>query len=155
MLFNPAFSANVVGMTSMASAKAFQQIASVPLNSLDLVERALAMAISGAPPPAISARFFTRQRITQRASWRERSASSRMRLLAPRQIMETVLGVLVGGLCVMPVIFTMREPEAWTSSRSSAVPSLSSVKESMSAMGLQPMLYGFPLEKGVGKERGC
>ena len=97
------------------------------------------MAISGAPPPAMRARFLTRQRITQRASWRERSASSRMSELAPRQIMETVLGI-VGDLWDMPVIFTVREPRAWTSSRSSAVPSLSSVKESMSAIGLQPVL---------------
>lgn len=33
ILFKPAFSASVVGMTSMASAKAFQQMASVPESS--------------------------------------------------------------------------------------------------------------------------
>ena len=94
------------------------------------------MAISGAPPPAMSARFFTRQRITHRASWRERSASSRIKELAPRQMIETVEPA---DLCVTPVTFTVREPEDCTSSISSAEPSLSSVKESMSAIGLQPV----------------
>jgi len=61
-------------------------------------------------------------------------------VLAPRQIMETVFGPTVD-LCDMPVTFTMREPEAWISSRRSAVPSLSSVKESISAIGLQPVLW--------------
>ena len=74
--------------------------------------------------------------MTQMASWRERSASSRMRALAPRTTMETVRPA---ERCVMPVSFTIREPEDCTSSRRSAAPSLSSVKESMSAMGLQPV----------------
>lgn len=136
MLFKPAFSANVVGTISMASANAFQQMASVPLSSRACLVKEVEMAISGAPPPAMSARFFTRHRITQSASWRERSASSRIRLLAPRTRTETVLPA---SLCVMPVNFTMRAPDVWASSRSSALPSLSSVKDSMSAMGLQPV----------------
>ena len=74
--------------------------------------------------------------MTQRASWRLRSASSRMRALAPR---TTMLTVCPADLCVMPVSLTMRAPEVETSSRRSAVPSFSSVKESMSAMGLQPV----------------
>jgi hypothetical protein len=137
MLLSPAFSASVVGITSMASAKAFQQMASAPVRLRDWWLRALAMAISGAPPPAMRAFFLTRHRMTQRASWRLRSASSRMRVLAPRQTIETVCPA---PLCVTPVTLTIREPEAWASSMSSAEPSLSSVKESMSAIGLQPVL---------------
>lgn len=44
-------------------------------------------------------------------------------------------------LCVMPVTLSIRDPEAWTSSINSAEPSLSSEKELMSAIGLQPVLY--------------
>ena len=80
--------------------------------------------------------FLTRHRITHSASCKLRSASSRMRLLAPRQTIDTVC---TGPLT--PVTLTVREPEAWTSSMRSAEPSLSSEKESISAMGLQPVLY--------------
>ena len=52
--------------------------------------------------------------------------------------METVWPAF---LWVTPVTLTMRDPEAWTSSMSSAEPSLSSVKESTSAIGLQPVLW--------------
>lgn len=76
--------------------------------------------------------------MTQRASWRERSASSRIKELAPRQTIETVEPA---ALCVTPVILTVREPNDWTSSISSADPSLSSVKESKSAIGLHPVDY--------------
>lgn len=48
--------------------------------------------------------------------------------------METVLPALF-----VPVILTSLEPEVWASSTRSAEPSLSSVKESMSAIGLQPV----------------
>lgn len=118
----------------MASANAFQQMASVPVNSLACCANCDAISISGAPPPAINAFFLTKHLTTQRASWRLRSASSRMRELAPRQTMETVLPALL-----VPVILTSLEPEVWASSTRSAEPSLSSVKESMSAMGLQPV----------------
>lgn len=75
--------------------------------------------------------------MTQRASWRERSDSSRTRVLAPRQTMETVWPA---DLDVMPVTLTVREPEEETSSMRPAAPSLSSVKYSMSAIGLHPVL---------------
>src|SRR3569833_744974 len=134
MELRPAFSASVVGMTSMASAKAFQQMASVPDNSRAFLLSWAAISISGAPPPAMRAFFLTRQRTTQRASCSDRSASSRMSELAPRTTTETVLPV-----DLVPVTFTMREPDDCTSSTRSALPSLSSVKESMSAMGLHPV----------------
>lgn len=136
MLLRPAFSAKVVGITSIASANAFQQIASVPVSSLARLDSEVEIAISGAPPPAMRARFLTRQRITHSASCKERSASSRMRTLAPRTRIETVLPA---SLCVIPVSFTVRLPDDWASSSSSADPSLSSVKDSTSAMGLQPV----------------
>jgi hypothetical protein len=41
----------------------------------------------------------------------------------------------------MPVTLTTRAPEDCTSSTKSAVPSFSSVKESISAIGLHPVLY--------------
>lgn len=134
ILFNPAFSASVVGITSIASAKAFQQIASVPVRLRLCLEIWDAISISGAPPPAIKAFFFTRHLITQRASWRLRSASSRMREFAPRQTMLTVLPAFL-----VPVTLTIRDPLVWLSSIRSALPSLSSVKESMSAIGLHPV----------------
>lgn len=65
MLFNPAFSASVVGMTSRASANAFQQMDSVPESWRASVESWCAISISGAPPPARSAFFLTRERMAQ------------------------------------------------------------------------------------------
>src|SRR5438067_1066718 len=90
MLFRPAFSANVVGMTSIASANAFQQIASVPESSRALRDNRCAISTSGAPPPASRAFFFTSERIAQWASCNERSVSSRMSEFAPLQTMDTV-----------------------------------------------------------------
>jgi hypothetical protein len=62
-----------------------------------------------------------------------------MRGLAPLQMMLTVLGA-VGPVVLMPVTLVIREPSDETSSIRSALASLSSEKESMSAMGLQPVL---------------
>ena len=42
------------------------------------------------PPPAVAHRFLTRQRMTQRASWIERSASSSTSLLEPQISTDTV-----------------------------------------------------------------
>jgi hypothetical protein len=134
MLFNPAFSARVVGMTSIASANAFQQIASVPFKARDCLESWAAISISGAPPPAINAFFLTKHRITHKASCRDRSASSRIKVLAPLQTMLTVLPALL-----VPKTLTILDPLAWTSSIRSALPNLSSVKESISAIGLHPV----------------
>jgi hypothetical protein len=53
--FKPAFSANVVGITSRASAKAWKQYASLPLRVWACCVRSLETWISGAPPPAINA----------------------------------------------------------------------------------------------------
>ena len=94
ILFSPAFSANVVGTTSIASANAFQQIASVPVSSLAACASLTAISVSAAPPPARRAFFLTMERMAQWASWRERSVSSRMRELEPRQTMETVEAVV-------------------------------------------------------------
>jgi len=44
----------------------------------------------GAPPPEMTNLFLTRHLTTQRASWRERWASSIINLLEPRITMETV-----------------------------------------------------------------
>jgi hypothetical protein len=54
-------------------------------------------------------------------------------------MMLTVLGA-VGPVVLIPVTLVMREPSDETSSIRSALASLSSEKESMSAMGLQPVL---------------
>ena len=62
-----------------------------------------------------------------------------------------MLTVCPADLCVMPVSLTMRAPEVETSSRRSAVPSFSSLKESMSAMGLQPVDCGRRLVMGGGE----
>ena len=68
-------------------------------------ERAVEMAVSGAPPPVMRARFLTRQRMVQSASCRERWVSARMRGLAPRRMMETVLpGGRVEGVGVVVVV---------------------------------------------------
>ena len=78
-------------------------------------ERAVEMAVSGAPPPVMRARFLTRQRMVQRASCRERWVSARMRGLAPRRMMETVLpggrveGVGLGGLVMVVVVVVEEE----------------------------------------------
>ena len=92
------------------------------------------MRTSGAPPPAMSARFLTRQRTTQSASCRERSDSSSVNALAPVQRM-----LIVRPGFLMPVTRTTLAPDLATSSTRSACPSLSSVKPSMSAIGLQPV----------------
>jgi len=53
--------------------------------------------------------------------------------------MLTVFGVLAADRALTPVSFVKREPNDETSSIRSAEPSLSSVNESTSAMGLQPV----------------
>ena len=53
--FSPAFSANVNGITSRASANARKQYCSIPLSVCECSSRRIASSISGAPPPAISA----------------------------------------------------------------------------------------------------
>ena len=155
--FRPAFSASVVGTTSSASPNALQHTASVPVNSRASVVNWCAISISGAPPPATIARFFTKHLTTQCASCKDRSASSRTREFAPRTRSDTVrgcesfpLGVLVeveepvvcagAGDERTPVTFTNREPRLLSSSTRSAEPSLSSEKDSISAIGLHPVL---------------
>ncbi|ANB11289.1 hypothetical protein AWJ20_4093 [Sugiyamaella lignohabitans] len=152
MLLIPAFSARVVGITSSASANSFQQNDSVPESVRASLVRTRAISTSGAPPPAIRAFSFTKQRITQRASCKERSDSSRINWLAPLQMMETVdvepeaeplpLPELLSDplLAAVPLTLITRDPEDSTSSTRSAYPNLSSVNESMSAIGLQPVL---------------
>ena len=141
MELRPAFSARVMGTTSRASAKALKQMLSGYEEVSASLERECETAISGEPPPGSMAFFFTRQRNTHCASCKLLSASSRMRGLAPLQMMLTVLGA-VGPVDLMPVTLVMREPSDETSSIRSALASLSSVNESMSAMGLQPVLCG-------------
>lgn len=136
MGFKPAFSARVVGITSKASANAWKQYCSMPVRVFAWSINFCDTSISGAPPPAIKAFFLTRHLTTQRASWSERCDSSRTSELAPRQRTETVLPA-----CFIPVILTTRDPEDSTSSTRSAYPSLSSVKDSTSATGLQPKDY--------------
>ena len=49
--------------------------------------------LPGAPPPLTSMGFCTRHLRTQRASWRDLSASSNRRLFEPLRIMEAVLAL--------------------------------------------------------------
>ena len=53
--FRPAFSANVYGITSKASANARKQYCSMPVSVLAYSASLIANSISGAPPPAIKA----------------------------------------------------------------------------------------------------
>ena len=82
-------------------------------------------------------RFFTTERMTQSASWMERSVSSRTNGLEPRTHMEIVrpgLGT--------PVIFTtFVEAPTVFSSATSAWPSISGVNWSMCATGLQSTVW--------------
>ena len=97
----------------MASAKAFQQMDSVPRDrEREAREREVEIAVSGAPPPVMRARFLTRQRMVQRASWRERWVSARIKGLAPRRMMETVLpGGRVDGVGVVVLVVVVFEEE--------------------------------------------
>ncbi|KAH3680948.1 hypothetical protein WICMUC_000091 [Wickerhamomyces mucosus] len=106
---------------------------SVPDKDLDSFDKVLETSISGAPPPAINAFSLTKQRITHKASCNERSVSSKIKLLAPRQTIETVGWVTF----LTPVISTILEPDDSISSTKSAEPNLSSVNKSISEIGLQ------------------
>ncbi|KAH3658801.1 hypothetical protein OGATHE_006527 [Ogataea polymorpha] len=134
--FIPAFSASVVGITSNASANSWKHNCSTPENWLDSLSNVRDTSISGAPPPAIKALSFTKQRTTHKASCKDRSVSSRIWLLAPRHTTETVGCVTF----FTPVILMILEPEDSTSSTRSAVPKRDSTNESTSAMGLHPRL---------------
>ena len=52
---SPAFSANVYGIISKASANALKQYASLPVNVLQYSRSRTLASTSGAPPPAIKA----------------------------------------------------------------------------------------------------
>ena len=80
--------------------------------------------------------LFTRQRITQSASWIERSASSSTSLLLPRTTTQTVRPAFW-----IPVIRTTFEVPVCVSSTKSAVARVSAVKWSKEAAGLHPKPY--------------
>mmetsp|Transcript_15243 Transcript_15243/g.32842 ORF Transcript_15243/g.32842 Transcript_15243/m.32842 type:complete len:221 (-) Transcript_15243:1052-1714(-) len=132
MGFSPAFSASVYGITSMASANALTQYCSSPGRVLAQSRSWRESSISGAPPPAMRKGRCTRQRTTQRASCRERSASSSTSLFDPR-----TTTVAVRPMFGIPVTLTSLEAPTDTSSTSSAWPSFSGFMWSMCAMGRQ------------------
>mmetsp|Transcript_11345 Transcript_11345/g.27557 ORF Transcript_11345/g.27557 Transcript_11345/m.27557 type:complete len:248 (+) Transcript_11345:1678-2421(+) len=117
MGLRPAFSASVYGMISKAEAYALTQYACIPDNSLAYCARATDSSVSGAPPPAMRKRFLTSDLTTQRASCKDRSASSRTKLLDPRTRIDTVrpnlpglpspTGVAADTPKVFPVAFSM------------------------------------------------
>ena len=68
MGLRPAFSANVYGTTSRASANCRKQYCSMPVSVLAYSVRRIESSISGAPPPAISALSLTRHLLNYRVS---------------------------------------------------------------------------------------
>uniref|UniRef100_A0A8W7PIR2 Uncharacterized protein n=1 Tax=Anopheles coluzzii TaxID=1518534 RepID=A0A8W7PIR2_ANOCL len=130
--FRPAFSASVEGITSSALANARKQYASTPCSVCAYADSCRAISISGAPPPAIRARFFTRQRTTHSASCSERSASSSTSLFEPRTTIDTVWPMFW-----MPVTFTNLVVPLATSSTRSAFTRFSATKWSSEAIGRQ------------------
>ena len=80
--------------------------------------------------------FLTKHLTTQRASWSDRSASSKTSLLDPLTNMLTVRPGLV-----TPVTLTTLLVPRGTSSTSSAVANISGVKWSKLAIGLHPKLW--------------
>ena len=80
--------------------------------------------------------FLTKHRTTQRASWSDRSASSKTSLLDPRTRILTVRPGLA-----MPVTLTTLLVPRGTSSTSSADAIISGVKWSKLAIGLHPKLW--------------
>mmetsp|Transcript_41360 Transcript_41360/g.113801 ORF Transcript_41360/g.113801 Transcript_41360/m.113801 type:complete len:264 (+) Transcript_41360:415-1206(+) len=133
MASSPAFSASVYGTTSSACANSRTQYCTMPSSVFAHLPNAYDSCISGAPPPGVRNRFFTRQRSTQSASWRERSLSSRTSLLEALQRRETVLPALG-----TPVTLTTLPSPVEHSSTRSARPSFSGWKVSMFATGRQP-----------------
>ena len=73
---NPAFSASVYGISSRASPNALTQYESFPKISLEWAKSFEETSISTAAPPGTKDLFFTKALTTQRASWRDLSASS-------------------------------------------------------------------------------
>ena len=72
----PEFSARAMGMASRASANARMAYCSRPGDLTAASSTAREQAISAAPPPYTTRLSRTRFRTTQRASWRDRFASS-------------------------------------------------------------------------------
>mmetsp|Transcript_13076 Transcript_13076/g.42851 ORF Transcript_13076/g.42851 Transcript_13076/m.42851 type:complete len:268 (+) Transcript_13076:369-1172(+) len=130
---SPAFSASVYGTTSIASAKARTQYECMPRRVSAHLESSYEMRISGAPPPGVRKRFFTRHRSTHSASCSERSDSSSTSWLDALHKMVTVLPALG-----TPVTRTILPSPVETSCTSSALPSFSGWKVSMLAIGRQP-----------------
>mmetsp|Transcript_30154 Transcript_30154/g.88181 ORF Transcript_30154/g.88181 Transcript_30154/m.88181 type:complete len:213 (+) Transcript_30154:3842-4480(+) len=135
MGFIPAFSASVKGTTSSASAKALMQYESIPVIPMAASLRRRLASTSGAPPPAMRARFLTRLRTTHCASWMERLASLRTRSFEPRR--RTVM-VLPGFWTPVNLTTLWPLPGMTTSPTCSAAPSLSAAMESAWATGVQP-----------------
>ncbi|KAH3663770.1 hypothetical protein OGAPHI_005173 [Ogataea philodendri] len=133
-LLEPLVAATTV--LSGLSANSWKHSWSTPESWLDSLSNVRDTSISGAPPPAIRARSFTRHRITHSASCNDRSVSSKIWLLAPRHTTETVGWVTF----FTPVILMIRDSDDSTSSTRSAVPRRDSTNESTSAIGLQPRL---------------
>ena len=130
---SPAFSASVYGMISSASANARTHHWSRPASVLAHALSLRLSCISGAPPPAISARFCIRHRMTHNASCRDRSASSSTNLLLPR---SNTLAVCPG--LATPVIFTTLPLPTLAVSTRAAEPSFSGFMWSTCEIGRHP-----------------
>mmetsp|Transcript_19685 Transcript_19685/g.66171 ORF Transcript_19685/g.66171 Transcript_19685/m.66171 type:complete len:235 (+) Transcript_19685:372-1076(+) len=84
---SPPLVAMISGMARRPRAKASMASACLPGTSRAASSIAWAMVISHAPPPGTTLVCLTVCESTQSASWRDRSASSRMCVLAPRSTM--------------------------------------------------------------------
>merc|ERR1719217_570824 len=133
---SPAFSARVYGTTSIASANARTQYCCMPSSSFAHLDSLYETCISGAPPPGVRKRFLTRQRRTQRASWSERSDSSRTSLFDALQRRVTVLPAPG-----TPETRTILPSPVVCSCTRSARPSFSAWNVSTLAMGMQPHVF--------------
>mmetsp|Transcript_27304 Transcript_27304/g.44332 ORF Transcript_27304/g.44332 Transcript_27304/m.44332 type:complete len:254 (+) Transcript_27304:66-827(+) len=135
MGFNPAFSANVYGMTSSASAYALKQCESMPVVSNASSRRRSDASVSAAPPPAIRYRCFTNERTTHWASWTERLASANTSSFDPRSNTVEVRP----GLATPTNLTTLcPDPGRTTSPTCSALPSFSGDRESTWGTGVHP-----------------
>ena len=92
ILSRPAFSASVLGTTSNAAANAPIASCSLPLMVSAYSLSPLAMAISGAPPPATTLPSSTVAATTPIASSTALSTSSATCLVLPLSMIETALG---------------------------------------------------------------
>ena len=133
MLSKPAFSAKVLGTISKDSANAVTANCSLPLIDWAYSLSFLAIAISGAPPPATTWPSSTVAATTPIASSTALSISSTMCLVLPLTSKVTALGSWHSSTKIMSspeIFFSITEP-AW--------PKSASVKSSKLVMTFAPV----------------